>query len=353
MKESSLPDWVTEWLEKRTEKEKKKAKPSEPKERDPEAEAKAIATAEKRAASRESKVTQGLDELSTFLSDLIRGGFATLPSRPPRFWESAAARLVDAQAPGLARRVGALYGITSRGETWPADLLHELSLLHLAAEGWSRIDQLPEPVQADVRSVIGFTSSQEATLNQEGIRDNWSVVGQRILGDEERLRTQRTWLFGQRTRRAALCLSFSAGPNQPLDMSLIPGTTIDAEMVFFPSAFPLRALVKDRIGVAEDVAPVFPHEKIAAANEFAALAFASNPWIERLPLGLQAVVPQRTSRWIVRDSSGDALRLDAQDETGWTLLALSGGHPISVAGEWDGQCFRPLSAWAEGRFFGL
>ena len=40
-----------------------------------------------------------------FIADLVRAGFATLPSKPPRFWETPAARLVDAQAPGLARRL--------------------------------------------------------------------------------------------------------------------------------------------------------------------------------------------------------------------------------------------------------
>jgi hypothetical protein len=34
-------------------------------------------------------------------------------------------------------------------------------------------------------------------------------------------------------------------------------------------------------------------------------------------------------------------------------LALSGGHPIDVFGEWDGYSFSPLSAVAEGRLASL
>jgi hypothetical protein len=353
MKETAPPAWVTEWLEKRTEKEEKKQKAAEPKELDPEAQAKAAAAAEKRSASREAKVSSGLDELGVFLADVIRGGFAALPSKPASFWETPAARLVDAQAPGLARRVGALYGITTRGETWPAELLREVSLLHLAREGWSRLDAIPRLTQADLRGAIGFTQSQEAVLGEPGVRDQWCVIGQRVVGDEERLRTQRTWLLGKKTGRAALSLSFSAGPNQPLDISLIAGSSIDAELVFFPSAFPLRALVKERFGAPANVEPILPHESIAAANAFAAEAFTGNPWIERIPLGLRGVIPQRTGRWIVRDASGDFLKLDVTDQIGWPLVALSGGHPIGIAGEWDGECFRPLSAWAEGRFVRL
>jgi hypothetical protein len=34
-----------------------------------------------------------------------------------------------------------------------------------------------------------------------------------------------------------------------------------------------------------------------------------------------------------------------REEDGWQLLAESGGAPLSVFGEWDGEALRPLSAW--------
>jgi hypothetical protein len=353
MKESSLPAWAAEWLAKRSEKEVKKTSAEPAVQPDPEAEAKAAAAAEKRAESREAKVTAGLEELGAFLADLVRGGFAALPSKSSRFWEAPAARLIDAQAPGLARRMASLDGMAARGDSWPVDLLRDVSLLYLAREGWARRESLGAGTQADLRAAIGFTMSQEAALAQVGVRDRWCVVGQFIVGDGERLRTQRTWLLGAGTGLAALCLSFSASPNQPLDISLVPGTTIDAELVFFPSGFPLRALVKERFSSAEAATPILPHKTIAAATAFAAKAFAANPWIEQVPLGLEAVVPQRAACWIVRDDVGDFLKLDVSDQIGWTLLALSGGHLLSVAGEWNGDRFRPLGAWVEERFIRL
>jgi len=38
---------------------------------------------------------------------------------------------------------------------------------------------------------------------------------------------------------------------------------------------------------------------------------------------------------------------------GWKLAALSGGHPISILGEWNGGSFLPLNAIAEGRFVAI
>ena len=355
LSEKTPPPWAAEWMAKRVEKEEKKAAKAAAPETppDPEAAEKAAAAAEKRSASRESKVTSGLEELGVWLDDLARTGFAMLPGKPSSFWENPAARLVDAQAPGLARRVGALDGITTRGEQWPAMLLREAALLHLAREGWTRIASLPESTQADLRAAIGFTLSQEKLLAGAGVRDRWQVVGQRTE-EEERLRTQRTWLYGVASRQAALCLSFSAGPNQPLDVSLVPGTTVDAELVYFPGSWPLRALVKQRFGTPETEPPRLPHDTIGASIEFAAAAFAANPWIELVPLAFHSVTPvRRVGGWVVRDAAGHLMPLMVAEEKAWVLYSLSGGNPISVAGEWDGDRLRPLSAWADGRFLRL
>jgi len=232
-------------------------------------------------------------------------------------------------------------------------LLREAALLHLAGEGWSRIDTLPPATQADLRATLGFTTNQEDVLAQTGVRDHWLVLGRRVE-EEERLRVQRTWLFGQNTRRPALCLGFSAGPNQPLDVSLVPGNVIEAELAFFPSAWPLRALVKQRFGSPRDSAADLPHATIAEANTWAAEAFAANPWLERVPLALAAVrTVKRAHGWIARDDANHCLPLNVLEHEAWQLLALSGGRPLALAGEWDGERLLPLSVWAEGRFLPL
>ncbi len=352
MAETQPPVWVTQWIATRADKEERKAaKAAEPeKPPDPETLARATQAAEKRVASREARVTSGLDELGIWLDDLVRSGFAVLPGKPSSFWAAPAARLVDAQAPGLARRVRMLDGITTTGERWPEKLLQEASLLHLAREGWTKLASLPEGTQADLRTAIGFTISQEEVLAQPGVRDCWTVVGQRVE-EQERLRTQRTWLFGANTRRAAMCLSFSAGPNQPFDLSLVPGTQAEAELVFFPSSWPLRALVKERYGSPESIIPTLPHETIAGAGAFAAEAITANPWVERVPLAFPSVTPMRRANgWVIRDAAGHSMPLNIAQTKAWMLYSLSGGRPVSLAGEWDGSILTPLSVWAEGRF---
>ena len=59
----------------------------------------------KRRAEREATMTAGLDELERWLGDLVRQGLAGARRQPYAYWDTMAARLVDAQLPGLADRV--------------------------------------------------------------------------------------------------------------------------------------------------------------------------------------------------------------------------------------------------------
>jgi hypothetical protein len=53
----------------------------------------------------------------------------------------------------------------------------------------------------------------------------------------------------------------------------------------------------------------------------------------------------------VRDAAGTCLPLGGREH--WKLLALSGGRPLDVCGEWDGRALYPLAAMAEGAFHPL
>ena len=77
-----------------------------------------------------------------------------------------------------------------------------------------------------------------------------------------------------------------------------------------------------------------------------------NPWLERFPLTLQQVIPlHQEGKWFIRDRDANLLPISSRFERGWTLLALSGGHPVTIFGEWNGNDFYPLSIWAGEKFY--
>jgi hypothetical protein len=208
---------------------------------------------------------------------------------------------------------------------------------------------LPEATQADIRAIIGWTQSQEELLRLDGARDRWLVLGQRIE-EEDRLRAQRVWLLGERSGRAALILHFAHG-QQPIDASFVTGAAPEAELVFFPGAYPLRAIVKQRHGAPAPPERISGYAKIIDAQEAFTSAMAANPWLEKFPMPLLNVTPlRRGDAWFVRDAEGRALKVAPRFEFGWTMLALSGGREIDVFGEWDGEYLLPLSAFHENRF---
>jgi hypothetical protein len=351
MPASAPPEWAAQWLASRKQRAErgpaaeKKDAPADPRAR------------ARREAQRAERVRSGLSEFERWLHDLIRQGFAQARERPYRFWDEAAERLVDAQAPALAGRVQAMGGIAAAGGSgWADALLEEAGLAHLLLAAYRRLDDLPEQVRADVRGLIGWTVPRDEVLAGERVRDRWAVVG-RIVEPDARLLVQRVWLHGQQTRRYALVLSFAAA-GQSLDPGgLIAGTEIDASLAFYPSAEPLRALVAERHASPERLrAPPgsLGNGSVADALAARAAALARQPWLWRLPVGLASVVPAaHDGGWIAAEPGGLAVRLACDELTGWRLTGVAGGRPAGLFGEWRRGAVKPVSVFADARLVPL
>jgi hypothetical protein len=168
---------------------------------------------------------------------------------------------------------------------------------------------------------------------------------------EGRLRTQSTWLHGERSGRVALVLQFAVG-GAPFEEMVPPGVTFTAEALFWPSAYPLRALLRHRRGEPTAIHTFQGSATIADYLCTIADALARQPWLERFPTALRQVTPLLVDgRWYVRDCAGDALPLAKGDH--WLLLALSGGLPVDCFGEWDGETLLPLGVLADGAYHPL
>ena len=342
------PAWVAEWASKREQKAEAKTKRAT-EEDTPEAQAKRAKSQAKTASKREDAVEAGIAGLSLWLHDLARQGLAQAQNQPPRFWDEAARRLKDAQAPGLERMVRELGSLPARGGNWAEQMLEEMGLLQLAIAGYGRLATLPAPVQADLRTLIGWTHDQTTLEAGPSISDTWCVLGQRTEEDE-RLTVERSWLRGLESGRDALVVHFA--PNQqPTRSGLLVGTQWPGVAYFHPSNQPLRALVRPTAAIRPLAAQPAGYPHVAALFAAWADALSRNPWLDRWPALLQAVTPMyQDSRWVLRDAQGEGVLLDVSVEHGWQLVALAGGAPVTIFGEWDGTRFQPLSLWADGQF---
>ncbi|WP_234421932.1 SWIM zinc finger family protein [Streptomyces sp. CB00316] len=305
--------------------------------------------ARKRAERRAERVTGGALELEQRLSDLLRGGLATADRTGYALWDETAARMVDAQAPGLAGRVRELGAIPGSGPGWPVRLLEECGLLHLLDTAWLGRERLPAPLAATVRTRVGLPMSAEGPP----VRDHWLVLAQYDTPDG-RLTTRRIWLYGRESGRTALLLSFGAMGRAP-ELALPVGVTIDAELTPYPGGG-LRADLGRQFAppVAAPGAPVPdtppPGGSTAAALAAYGEALRDDPWLDAWPVTLRDVIPVPSEDgWQVADAeSASALPLSsaALSRPGlWKLVAVSGGGPVTVFGELGHRGFDPFAVW--------
>jgi hypothetical protein len=340
------PTWVSEWLEGRAERAAKKQAKAEapPKPVDVEAQA-------QRREKRLGRVAEGLAALKTWCEDLLRGGTATVPSKGYAFFDEPARRMIDAQAPGVGRRLALLGEAAASGGGWQRPFLEQLSSLHLLIRAFERIESLPEETRHDVLATLGVPAATgDDPTTRPPVHDTRHVVAPEVeIAD--RLRVQRTWLFGRTTRRAALVLAFAHGA-APLDMSLAPATAFEGDVSFYPGNG-VRAEVVKR-GEPTPAIDFAGFQSLDQLCDWAGDAFSRQPWLGELAAPVRGVTPvRRDGAWAVVDSGARSLPATFSEESGWLALAMSGGHPVDIVTAYDGRRLRPLAISTAGEYIPL
>ena len=112
----------------------------------------------------------------------------------------------------------------------------------------------------------------------------------------------------------------------------------------------MRALLTDPLEQTRPLAEPFPAlADFAAALANRAAALAANPWLLTYPFAIAGVIPvRRGNGWRLRDAQGVEWPLKMTDPEAWRLLAVAGGRPIDLFGEWSDNDLRVLSCWADG-----
>lgn len=336
------PKWVNDWIDKRKAKEKKKSEPPKPKKPvDEKAQA-------KRAEQRLTKVITGLKEVELWIKDLIRNGFHSVPEKHNEFWVSISQKMIDAQAQGLSSQLVRLRDINYFADGWQKELLGSLCQLYLVIQGFQNLDNLPTNLQSDIQSQIGWTQKQEDLKNQEGILDDWLVLG-RQQNKEQDLTVQHNWLYGKNSEKYALVLNF-AFKNQPIDLSLVPGTMIQAELVYFPSNYPMRAIVKETKKTL-DLPKVPGFKNWEEMLDYYSDALSAFPWINKFPILIQDLTPHlRGEDCLLVDRDKKYFKIDKSFQDNWKLMAYSGGRPLDFFLVHENDTVLPSAIWIDKEY---
>lgn len=337
---ADAPAWVTEWLNKRAEKQEKQ---EEKKEKPVDETAQA-----KRQQARQSKVSDGIEELTAWLKDIIRNGIVSIPEKGPAFFENMSRRLIDAQAPGLAGMVRGLGEINFYAEGWSTRFMDQLLQLYMITEGFKNIASVGESLQQDIKAWIGFTQNQDELKEKKGILDTWLVLGKQV-SEVDTVTTEKFWLYGTQTNTYAMLLQFIVR-GQGVQFNLTPGMFVQAELIFFPSAIPQRALIKRQIatGAVTDLKTLKNWQTVAEIEtELNSLVPFRR---ERAFIVSQLTPVQYNQQWWLQDVENKIISIKNDYRHIWKLLSLSGGKPMDMAVIGKEDQFEPLGVWQDNEY---
>lgn len=349
------PEWVNAWLAGRQEKAGKK-----------EAKAAAIAVAPppdpevlarqqaRRDDKRWDKVAAGMQELSLWMQDMVRTGLANQAgdSKARLHWQTMAARMVDAQATGMAARIKEAWELVDSHPQWARDLLVQLGHWQLLVDAVGRRESLPADVKADVMAALGWPLDKaEVQAQGQAVNDQWRVAGIRLIEREGRLLERHVWLQGLQSGRMALLLDYAQG-GRGFETAWVQGASYSGSLHFYPGRAALRALAAGDMQLLESDA-VLNAGVLGDALQQLSQRIASNPLQPTQPLwcanaGLNFVDGQWFAAWPLPESMAP-VPVVIQDAEAWRLLALTGGAPVALFGEWEAGPqigrWRLLSAW--------
>jgi hypothetical protein len=376
------PQYVTEWIDARDRRQAAKAVP-----RTEEQIAKSEASKSKNWSERLDLMRDGVDDLQNRLLDILREGLAALEQAPlsqngtqAQYFQDFAARMVDAKLGGLSKRIKSWASFkTNYPEDWYERLLEEMGSLYLMTKAFKNFDRLNDDLQNEIMAQMGVSVKKEDLLSQEGLKDDWLVLGQIEKAEEDNLTSRKVWLRGRESGKTVLVLDFAFG-SMGFGSAWLNGYTYRTEVVFYPSAFPLRVVTKT-IETGQPFSQIVGYQDFIHFFDSYSTALSLNPWLSVYPALLAQVIPIFTEGiFFLIDSNKKTLPLSkntvdggnpdafgkgvrnsntygkdvvTHEDFGWKLLALSGGKPISVFGEWNGRAFSPLSVFSERRLVSL
>ncbi len=356
IKNADEPTWVADWIEKRATKiaesmpsESEKKNQDDAKEADKKAKNKAKTT-----DFRLQKVAAGVAEIDLLLRDWVRGGLLALSEKEGDYFEKIAARMVDAQATGLANAAKGLAKIElfDNQNARQSAFLSQVAQLFLLVESYKNVEkktqtELPELLSNDIRSFIGFPQKAKefsAQTDADRVRDTWFVV-EKTIEQEDDLTLQKQWLVGANSKRFALILDF-AYKKQPLPMPFPLRTWVDLEVVFYPSVVPIRVVVEQQFELPKNpptvlsMLPNWTESQIDYAQKIQML-----PFLDQLPQLVQQLrLVFDGKNWFLEDQNELAMPLSTHisDELLYQLLAQSGGGVAHFAILRNHETIKPL-----------
>jgi hypothetical protein len=225
---------------------------------------------------------------------------------------------------------------------------------------YRRQETLPAGLQADIRQALGWSVTREALLGDASAARGlgvWRVVAAFSDVQADKLRRLETWLWLEKAAeqtesvpRFAALIDFVPVATGAASSGYSVGDRIEAELVFYPSAMPLRAqIVRSLSGAqATDATLDLPVQTLEDAFKVYEQALCVQPWLGTWPFTIRnARVRRHEAQLYLCDASEVATAIAlplqlAQFADASPLLSL---ERLDAVGLWNGHRF--TLCWAQ------
>jgi hypothetical protein len=207
-----------------------------------------------------------------------------------------------------------------------------------------------------VRQMVGWSQSREALLadvNALRAAGRWRVFATRVEAQPDKLRRIETWLWREGESdapRFALLLDFAPVSSGGASSGYIVGETFEAELAFYASAAPLRALIAMQTSpfASSEASPAPAAAGLMAAWRNYEQALQARPWLGDWPFAFKnAEVRRNGEALFLTDSAGPSLALPIAPDQALDALPLAGAGPLDGVGIWDGWRMRLCAVEAQ------
>lgn len=334
--ETEEPDYVEEWINKRAQRAEKITK--EETELTEEEREKRTANKAKRQGDKLTLTMAGISELKLWLTDMIRIGILELPNRPSSYFDNMMERMVDAKAPALAGWIRSLKNLPYKEQMlWQDQSLAIIGKLFLLIKSAENIDQFSASDQKAIKGLLGWTITQKEMLGDSSTltcRDQWLILGSNaeVLDD---LTVHRYWLYGLSSTTNALIIRFQNKFTTVEQIPLVEGSTIEAELAFYPGLEPHRAFIKKQ----KETIHKLPQQPVALEDwkmykNKQLQSLQKNPWLNN-NAGIinQINVIKDSTSLIAVDRNNDYLKVSEElDEDKISSLLLNAlDRPVNIS----------------------
>lgn len=311
---------------------------------------KAALAKENRWQKRLLLMESGLAELQLWLEDIIRQGVANLPLQQASFWDTVAAKMVDAKLPRVSSFLKETSQLILTTEDWLEPVIARLGELQLWIDAFNNRDKLPNELQEELYNALGRNLKKADVLqNNPKIKDKWLVLAVLEEVDVEGRNYRKVWLMGLQKQQFALLLDFSFG-NVGYEQQYFTGTIIQSNLVYYSTLSPQRAICENYQLVEQDCSNVQDWNSCSSFEQLLTLyanILNTNPWVVTQAAILEAVFPiydtEKEQLYLVDNQGCNIPTLALTEEALWKLLAMSGGQAVQLFGEWNGHTFVPIS----------